>query len=119
MHKKTKKEAEMELAEEIKNELTVDKSSLSKTRNEKISAPDPRASSGVTGYLAIAVSVVVIGLIVLSDITVLFRCPCCLRKEERNKKEENSQKTDWSRRPLEGNDFQSAEDVYVEQRGRN
>ena len=71
-----------QLAKELKDELTVDQSSLSKRRNEKISAPDQRTSSRMTGFSGLFVLVVVMALIVLSDINVLFRCPCCLRKVE-------------------------------------
>ena len=82
----TMDELKAQLAKELKDELTVRQSSLSKRRNEKISAPDQRTSSRVTGFSVLFVLVVVMALIVLSDISVLFRCPCCLRKVERKEK---------------------------------
>ena len=69
----TMEELKVKLSAEIKKDLHVNKSSLSKTRNKKISKLDQRTSSCITGCLAITVLGIVFGLPVLSDISGLIR----------------------------------------------
>ncbi|XP_070200927.1 uncharacterized protein [Littorina saxatilis] len=55
------------LAEQLRKELTVNVSSLSKTRLKKISAPDHRKSSQTAGYMAVGFLATVGLLLMLSD----------------------------------------------------
>ena len=79
----TMEELKVKLSAEIKKDLFVNKSSLSKTRNKKISKLDQRTSSCITGYLAITVLGIVFGLPVLSDISGLIRHLYPLQKQKR------------------------------------
>ena len=102
-------ELKTKLAQDIKNALTIDVSSLSKTLAKKISAPDPRVSSQSTGYLAITLLTVVFGLIVLSDLNRLVRCLRRKPVRERlvhllRKSEEDGKKKMMGFRPDDGAD---------------
>ncbi|KAH3888660.1 hypothetical protein DPMN_012699 [Dreissena polymorpha] len=62
------------LAEIVEN-LTLDPSTLSKTTRRYTVAPDDRTSSAAMGSFAIAIIVVLIGSIVLSDVPNLLSGP--------------------------------------------
>ena len=79
----TMEELKVKLSAEIKKDLFVNKSSLSKTRNKKISKLDQRTSSCITGCLALTVLGIVFGLPVLSDISGLIRYLYPLQKQKR------------------------------------
>ena len=79
----TMEELKVKLSAEIKKDLFVNKSSLSKTRNKKISKLDQRTSSCITGCLALTVLGIVFGLPVLSDICCLIRYLYPLQKQKR------------------------------------
>ncbi|KAK7098528.1 hypothetical protein V1264_002801 [Littorina saxatilis] len=86
---------------EIKKELTVNVSNLSKTKAKKMSQVDQRGSSQSMGSLAIVLFAVVFGMIVLSDFNKLGACPHCLRrneKEEMRLQEEEKMKTEEQKR---------------------
>ena len=102
-------ELKTKLAQDIKNALTIDVSSLSKTLAKKISAPDRRVSSQSTGYLAITLLTVVFGLIVLSDLNRLVHCLRRKPVRERlvhllRKPEKEGKKKMMSFRPNDGAD---------------
>jgi hypothetical protein len=59
--------------EQIKNELLLNKRTLSSNARRKISASDPRASSQTIGSLGALVIVAVVGIIVIPDIPVIYR----------------------------------------------
>ena len=79
----TMEELKVKLSAEVKKDLHVNKSSLSKTRNKKLSALDQRLSSRITGCLAITVLGIVFGLPVMSDIGGLIRYLYSLQKRKR------------------------------------
>ncbi|XP_070200900.1 uncharacterized protein [Littorina saxatilis] len=62
------------LAEQVRKELAVNVSSLSKTRAKKTSAPDHRKSSQTVGAAAIIFMVTVALLMMLSDLSRVFAC---------------------------------------------
>nr|KAG5701013.1 hypothetical protein BaRGS_022724 [Batillaria attramentaria] len=76
-------ERKKQMREAIHNELLVDKSKLGKTIRKKISASDDRASATYSGYLGIAVLVIVFGGIFISDLPRLIKGPYRLWEEEK------------------------------------
>ena len=63
----------MQITQQLRKELTLDKSTLSSTRRRKESAPDPRPSAKATGGLGIIFIVIVLCLIVLPDLIAIVR----------------------------------------------
>ncbi|XP_070200928.1 uncharacterized protein [Littorina saxatilis] len=60
------------LAEQVRKELAVNVSSLSKTRAKKISAPDHRKSSQTAGYMAVGFLVTFFVLMMLLDLNRVY-----------------------------------------------
>lgn len=72
------------LVDEIKRELTVDKSTLSSTTRKYISAEDPRPSAAAVGSLGIILLTVTFGGLIFQDIPTFFfaikKCVLRLKK---------------------------------------
>lgn len=62
----------LEQLEEIKKELTIEKSTLSSVIRTKTSADDSRPSAKFVGSLGIAMLTITFGGIILSDASVLY-----------------------------------------------
>ncbi|XP_041378165.1 uncharacterized protein LOC121390422 [Gigantopelta aegis] len=70
---KTEEEVKEQKVAKIKKELNVDTKQLSATKMKKESASDVRTSAQVTGYLGIIMLTLIIGMLLLSDITSIFQ----------------------------------------------
>ena len=58
---------------QLKNNLTIDKTDITSSRIKRISAPDPRQSAAITGYLGAGILSFVFGLLLCLDLTMCFR----------------------------------------------
>nr|XP_022311299.1 fibropellin-1-like [Crassostrea virginica] len=58
---------------QLKNNLTIDKTQISSSRIKRISAPDPRQSAAITGYMGAGILSFVFGLLLCLDLTMCFR----------------------------------------------
>ena len=77
-----------EKVKKVKKELSVIRSSLSKTLRAKTSAPDHRASSRCAGGIAIVTLITLNGLIVLFDFSkLLLHCVCWKRNRSWQRRE--------------------------------
>ena len=65
--------------DEIKKNLTVDKTNLSATIRRRSSAPDGRQSSKSMGIFAILLITLVVGTVIFIDITAFCRCLAAIR----------------------------------------